>query len=263
MSFQLSNTNLESTGIGASVRMPWQKTRAVAARRIPWFEPQEVRALDEAAVDGRGSSLERMLEHAGRATADLAENVCPKPVGRIHVLCGGGGNGAGGLTAARHLLQRGREVVVYLPATFERESTEWRDAINGLPMFGGRVGVHPRPGPGDVVVDAMLGYSQRGRPRPPFDRWIRAANQSTAVRVALDVPTGIDPSTGQPQDPVFRSAHTLMLGVGKRGLRLPKGRAHAGHLWLADIGFPSRLDPRLKPLVSVFREAGGRPVRIR
>ncbi|MBI2076766.1 MAG: NAD(P)H-hydrate epimerase [Euryarchaeota archaeon] len=218
--------------------------------------------MDQAAVAGRGLPLELMLEHAGRAMADLLDAVSSKPIRTIRVLCGHGGNGAGGLTAARHLLQRGHEVVVYHAASSSRTSSEWRDSLRRFLRFEGKIGAHPRPEAGDVVVDAMLGYSQRGPPRHPFDAWIRAANETGALRIASDVPTGVDPATGAPSEVAFRADHTLMLGVGKAGLRRTVARSHAGQLWLADVGFPPSLGARLRPPAWVFARAGGRAIRI-
>jgi NAD(P)H-hydrate epimerase len=93
----------------------------------------------------------------------------------------------------------------------------------------------------DVILDALLGYSASGAPRPPLDQLVRSANKSGTPILALDIPTGLDPDNGRPSDPTIRAAATLTLALPKAGLLADGARDYVGELWLADLGIPPSL----------------------
>ncbi len=92
----------------------------------------------------------------------------------------------------------------------------------------------------DLILDALIGYSLRGAPREPVASWIRLANANatTARRIALDLPSGLDRDAGVPRDPTLRADGTLTLAWPKAGLLAPAARSFVGDLYLADISVP-------------------------
>ena len=104
----------------------------------------------------------------------------------------------------------------------------------------------------EFVVDALLGTGVRGDPRPPQAAAI--ARLPAGRTVAIDVPSGLDASTGAPGAPTVQAIGTCTLTAMKAGLWTPSGRRHAGEITVADIGMPA----------AAWREAGlSPPARIR
>jgi NAD(P)H-hydrate epimerase len=101
-----------------------------------------------------------------------------------------------------------------------------------------------QPEASDLCIDALLGYGIRGDPRPAVGDWIERLNAAAAPILALDVPSGLDATTGQAGNPCIRAAATLTLALPKTGLLLPAARQHVGSLLVADIGVPPELYAR-------------------
>jgi NAD(P)H-hydrate epimerase len=143
--------------------------------------------------------LIQTMENAGRSLAQLAiARFAPLSV---TVLAGPGGNGGGGLVAARHLLNRGCTTSVVLSEP---------DALTAVPAHQadilGRMGVvmAPCPAPADLVVDTLIGYSLRGDPTGRAATLIEWANEQPAPILALDAPSGVDvPTTGAAGTPPY------------------------------------------------------------
>jgi NAD(P)H-hydrate epimerase len=221
----------------------------------------QMREVDRLMVEETGISLLQMMENAGRGLAEQARRMLGGDVGgrRIAVLVGPGGNGGGGLAAARRLSIWGAEVRVVLGRT--------RDAIQGVPaqqlaaLDWMQVEIHgPEKltadgGPAaDLIIDALIGYSLRGAPQEPMATLIRQANALGTPVLALDIPSGLDADTGQPSDPTVRAAVTLTLALPKVGLLSAAAREWTGDLYLADISVPATVYRRLGLAVGpIFR----------
>ena len=98
--------------------------------------------------------------------------------------------------------------------------------------------------PAGLIVDALVGYSLRGAPAGPAAALIRAANGHRAPILSLDVPSGVDSTTGQVYDPAIRASATMTLALSKDGLSVPQVREQVGELYLADIGVPPEVYTR-------------------
>ncbi len=194
---------------------------------LPAVTADEMREVDRVAVSEFGLDLTRMMENAGRSLAELAVTLF-RP-GSVTVLAGTGGNGGGGLVAARHLANRGIAVEVLLASTSVSDVTARQLEILE------RMGIHPEPEPHqtDLVVDALIGYSLSGDPRGPFADLIRWTVDHTVL--SLDIPSGLDASTGMVGHPTVMAAATMTLGLPKTGL---VASPTVGELYLADISIP-------------------------
>lgn len=221
-------------------------TRSLAS--VPALTAAEMAEVDRAAIEA-GIAFPRMMELAGRALARVTQRLAGGRR-RVAVLAGRGHNGGGGLVAARHLATYGFRVEASIAGAREelREETARQAAVlewMGVPV---RWSASALPD-ADVVVDALLGYSAHGAPRGLVGDLVRAANASGRPIVALDLPTGLEPDTGEVADPCIRAAATVTLALPKRGLLAPGGHAAAGELYLAHIGLPPRVfsTPALDP----------------
>lgn len=221
----------------------------LSRRGIPALTGEQMREIDRIMVEDLHIELLQMMENAGRNLAELA--MARFGPTSVSVLAGPGGNGGGGLVAARHLANRGCDVHVVLAAP---------ERLGAVPAhqadIGRRMGLAftERPAPADLVIDALLGYSLRGSPTGTSAALIAWANDQAAPVLALDTPSGLDITTGAAFPPTIRATATLILALPKTGLlEAPE----VGELFLADIGVPPLVYPRLGvvPPSPVFRES--------
>lgn len=236
---------------------------------IPTVTVAQMREVDRLMVEELGIALIQMMENAGRALAEQARRMLGGVATgrRVLVLAGPGGNGGGGLAAARRLAIWGADVSVVLPrgrhafAGVPRHQLEILERMRvPLAEADGRETMLPRA---DIVLDALIGYSLAGPPREPVSSLIRAANASGAALLALDVPSGLDPDSGEPSAPTIRAAVTLTLALPKAGLLAAAARDWVGELFLADISVPRAVYHRLGLTVGpIFAGADIVPVAI-
>ncbi len=207
---------------------------------IPYLTTAQMAEVDRIMIEDMGILLIQMMENAGRSLAELARRLLGGQVtGRqIAVLCGAGNNGGGGMVAARHLHNWGANVQVLLAADPARlkevPAHQWR-ILQAIGLTGGAT---PDLTEADLILDAMIGYGIQGNPRGRVADWIVQANRSTQPILALDVPSGLDSTTGIPGEPTIRATATLTLALPKVGLREITAHRFVGDLYLADIGVP-------------------------
>ncbi len=204
----------------------------------------------EQASERAGVSTDSLMENAGLAVAQAARDELGGAAGvRVVVLVGPGNNGADGLVAARHLRRWGADVVCCLLTSRPEHDPKLDLAVE--------CGVEIVSGPDDatlrrlvrrsrLVIDAVLGT---GRSRPlsgPVGEAMRLLQQAhdfpnPPKLLALDLPTGLNPDTGEvdPACPQFDA--TLALGYPKAGLLRFPGAERAGSLRVLDIGVPPDL----------------------
>ena len=208
-----------------------------------------------------GVPADRLMEHAGTAAAAAARALALETdrwlAGPIVVLAGPGNNGGDGFVAARRLAKAGARVVVALVATEARprgreSSKNWDRLLNDP-----RITLVHAPVARDVailgqgiekaaiVVDALLGTGVRGDLREPIRSAVELINRARAAMVpvlAIDTPTAVDLSSGQPSDPAVRADLTITFHRPKTGLRTRLGASLAGRVLVAPIGIPPEAD---------------------
>jgi NAD(P)H-hydrate epimerase len=171
----------------------------------PLYTAAEMRAAEERYPGYPGSAGE-LMERAGDAVAAEVLRAFPE-ARRIAAVCGGGANGGDGRIAARILRESGRDVV------------ETDDPSNV-----------------DLVLDALFGTGFHGAPRPEAAAAIERINACGAPVVAVDVPSGVDASTGETAGAAVDADVTVTFHARKVGLVVAPGRFHAGRVVVADIG---------------------------
>lgn len=218
-------------------------------RTVPSVTADEMREVDRVAVEGVELGLLQMMENAGRTLAGVVRDRLPD--GEVVVLAGPGGNGGGGLCAARHLHNRGGTVRVLL----DRDPGEVSGAAGRqyrilaksdvvLTAAGDSTGadLRQRLADADVLVDALLGYGLVGAPRGTVADLLTAVEAVDTPVVSLDVPSGLDATTGETPGVGVSADATLTLALPKTGLATgddaPSLRPAVGDLLLADIGIP-------------------------
>ena len=206
----------------------------------PWMQPLpaagQMRAVDAWAIEDQGVPSLDLMERAGTGVARIvAERV---PDGRIAVVCGKGNNAGDGLVAARVLREEGREVAVLCvapPEEFEGDPRVNLERLPGDPPAG----FEPDALRGAAgVVDALLGTGFAGAPREPVAGAIEAINRVEGGVVAVDVPSGVDASSGRVEGAAVRADATASFHAAKPGLYIAPGKACAGEVRVLDIGIP-------------------------
>lgn len=205
---------------------------------LPTLTAERMRAVDEHVTQALGLPLVAMMENAGRHLAQALVAGWPDAEDTT-VLAGKGHNGGGGLAAARHLASAGLDVAAHLAAQPDElaEATRVQARVldrAGVPVRGPDEAIPAEPG---ALVDALLGYGQRGPPRGAVGRLAEAADDRPEPTLALDVPTGLDPDGGTWRAPAVRPAGTVTLCLPKRGLT--RARPAPGPVLVADVGIPA------------------------
>jgi NAD(P)H-hydrate epimerase len=224
-----------------------------------------MRDIDRAAIQGLGIPSLFLMERAGAAVAEAA-GAMASPQGRILVLCGAGNNGGDGFVAARLLREAGREVRAVALAAPERTSPDARATRRQAEEAGVRVEEAGAlgsldAGPGDVVVDAVLGTgltrAADGRFAEAIER-IRLLRERGARVLAVDVPSGLSADTGRPLGPVVSADRTVTFAFPKKGLALHPGAELAGDVSVVDIGIPPEAPQRIPPTAEILTEPEAR-----
>lgn len=228
-------------------------TVADRSAAIPAVSAAQMTEVDRLAVGPFGIGLLQMMELAG---SHLAEVVRLELGGdlrgrRVVVAAGPGNNGGGGLAAARHLANRGANVHVILARPAARLSEAGRHQLATLLAMGvdccvitydlSDADLEALLAEADLVVDAVLGYSVRGAPHGEAGRLVGFLAACGGRVISLDLPSGLDPDTGEAPGPVVTATATLTLALPKTGLLAVGGRARAGRLYLGDLGLPAAL----------------------
>ncbi len=212
-------------------------------RTVPALSADEMRQVDRQAVDVYRIDLLQMMELAGRSLALVVREMMVEggeASGQITILCGTGNNGGGGMVAARHLHGWGFDATVWLVPPPGKLKPAPRHQWSALEQLGLAQLAEEKPpiGSPNLVIDALFGYGFRGQPDAAMAAWIQWANAQSCSVVALDLPSGLDASTGVPSDPCIRATRTLTLAAPKQGLWSASAQGFVGEVLLADIGIP-------------------------
>jgi hydroxyethylthiazole kinase-like uncharacterized protein yjeF len=229
----------------------------IAARGA--ISAEAMTGLDRKA-QGLGTPGATLMEHAGTAVAAAARALLEHN-GRLDrpvlILAGPGNNGGDGFVAARRLADWGIETIAVLVATEERPRTpdaakNWRrlEGLDRVQMIHAPVArdlaiLGQGIDKAGVIVDALLGTGVRGQLRDPVREAVgvvRRAREAGVPVLAVDTPTAVDLTSGDPSDPVVRADLTVTFHRPKTGLRARVGKALAGRILVAPIGIPPEVD---------------------
>ena len=218
---------------------------------------EEARAIDINA-EFLGVPRKLLMENAGRSVAEAVAKRMDVENKKIVILAGTGNKGGDGFVAARHLAIRGAKVTVVLLGSERQLTTKearmnWK-AIKNMDLSVQTLTVQD-PSQlseledlvigADVVVDALIGTGLRGELREPVRSAVELMNKSKGLKVAIDVPTGLNPDTGEVARGVFKAHVTITMHRAKKGFM---GREeYIGELEIADIGIPLEAELYIGP----------------
>jgi ADP-dependent NAD(P)H-hydrate dehydratase / NAD(P)H-hydrate epimerase len=205
----------------------------------PLLTPEEMARADRASIEA-GTPQEVLMERAGQAVAAAAIRLAGGRYGkRAVVVCGKGNNGGDGFVAARILAREGLRVRCL--CTFEPSESsgaaEWHLAqMKAAGVRAERFEATDFPRNAQVIVDAIFGTGFSGSPKGETAEAISAINDSGAPVVAVDIPSGVDGTTGEVAADAVRADVTIAMAAEKFGTATGDGAVRAGDVEVADIG---------------------------
>ncbi len=209
---------------------------------------QEVRQLDQFAIDTVGISGAVLMENAGRAITDeISRHLSGLDGKSVGIVAGHGNNGGDGFVVARHIIIRGGKATVFLVAPEQKIAG---DAATNLAVFRALGGIicdatgdrlkclGEALSSFDLLVDAIGGTGITGPLRGDLAGAVRRINSAAKPIVAIDIPTGLDCDTGQATDPTVQAAMTVTMVARKLGFDQPGASDFTGEVRVVDVGVP-------------------------
>lgn len=200
----------------------------------------EMAEADRLAIAGGIAGMD-LMENAGRAVADAVAGL---PGQRVVIVAGPGNNGGDGFVAARHLAERGYAVRVSMVGETKKLKGDAAEAA------GRWIGPVEAASPSsltdaDIVVDALFGAGLDREVTGLPHAMIQAMNACGAPVLAVDLPSGVNGTTGAVMGIAVKAAQTVTFFRRKTGHMLLPGRLHCGAVHVADIGIPDSVLGRI------------------
>jgi hydroxyethylthiazole kinase-like uncharacterized protein yjeF len=205
---------------------------------------QEARAIDIKAKEIFGIAALVMMENAGRSVAEEALKVLNGKKS-VAIFCGKGSNGGDGFVAARHLLTQGTKPDVFLAGKITEAENEARTNLDiflrlkqkiieaeeeNLHLLKTKVSRYA------LIIDALLGVGLKGRVRGIYADLIGIINSSNAYILSVDIPSGLDATTGKALGCCVTADKTVTFVAKKRGMVLGDGPKYCGKVIIEGIG---------------------------
>ena len=221
---------------------------------------EEMRWCDEITINTYGIPGLLLMENAGRGVTEvIKQEFSPLESKHILIVCGKGNNGGDGFVVARLLSNSRANISILLmtsPSDLRGDAKTNFEILQSIAKKSSglltiyrfskrRLATLPQP---DIIVDAMFGTGFTGSVRKPFMNVIEWMNRQRAKIVAIDIPSGINGTTGVVENCAVRAAITVTFGCLKSGLLCNQGRDLVGSVHVVDIGIPSMVteDKRLQ-----------------
>jgi NAD(P)H-hydrate epimerase len=206
-----------------------------------------MKRVDQLAINGNKATGYSYMRAAGRHIYQTALTMLGKNKNAA-VICGKGNNGGDGYVAAKMLQEAGINVDCFSVCDTKDLSGEaflaFKDYIvlkNGAVFILSNNEELPDFSNYDLIIDAMLGIGASGEPRGLYADVIKAVNSCNASVLAVDIPSGLDCDSGKCASICIKADCTVAAGFYKLGQFFYPGRANAGKLHIADLGYPANI----------------------
>jgi ADP-dependent NAD(P)H-hydrate dehydratase / NAD(P)H-hydrate epimerase len=211
----------------------------------------QMRELDRRAMGEFGIPGIVLMENAGLRCADFITQWYGKCVFKKHIaiICGAGNNGGDGSVIARHLMNQGYAVKVFLAAEPERITGDARTNLDILRHMNADIHFMQSPAEieyfqaaiaeADFLVDAIFGTGLDREITEPYAGYIKMMNESARPVVAIDCPSGLNCDTGRIWGIAVRAKYTLTMAAPKKGFYLQAGQTYTGDVHVIDISIPT------------------------
>ncbi len=199
----------------------------------PLLSPEEVEELDKELLDSL--DLKEVLDLVGESLFKWFENNISKEQ-TISILVGPGNNGNDGLSLALKLLNHNYSIEVFVLAQSDPEDVNSARA-HYLKKLSSVIKKDFSLEKTSVCVDALFGIGIHSDLRGEASRWVSEANSTNnLLKISIDIPSGVDGTTGKTYEPCFQAQHTLTIGCLKPGLLLFPGKEQCGISHVIGVG---------------------------
>ncbi|MCE2982518.1 MAG: NAD(P)H-hydrate epimerase, partial [Parachlamydia sp.] len=207
---------------------------------IKVFSTRQMAAI-EAAAFAQGFSDQEFMEKAGKGIAAVVIEYCRinGHFDEILLLCGKGNNSGDAFVAGCQLLEKQFNVRALHPIALEECSPLCRANALRFKSLGGKNAFEFKPAKNALLIDGLFGTGFKGIAKDPYASMIQAANQSGCPILAIDIPSGLNGTTGETEGPVINADLTIYLGHPKTGFFLKEGWNAVGRLERVDFGLPA------------------------
>jgi hydroxyethylthiazole kinase-like uncharacterized protein yjeF len=208
-----------------------------------------------------GASEQTFMENAGEAIADAVKNFIeandlPKTV---TLLVGKGNNGGDAYAAGAKLIQRGFNTTALAIYPLDSCGLLCKAMHEKFRSCGGIIGHTQKEQsfhfePEGVILDGLVGTGFKGKAEGVLALAIESANRSGLPIIAIDIPSGLDGTTGAVETVAIKATETIFLGLPKSGFFLKEGWDHVGVLRYASFGLGEKYIVAAKPIASLLNE---------
>ncbi len=204
-----------------------------------------MRVID-ANAEAMGIPKSSLMENAGKCIAQKLFEISKSC--KVSIFAGTGGNGGDGFVAARHLINKGFVVDIYLlghPSLIKSPESqknwnvlqEMNNETNSIIIKQIEDKSQLESIDSDIIIDAILGTGTKGRLREPISSAVDIINNSSSLVIAVDIPTGLDPQTGTVDDKAIEADFTVTFHREKSGIK-KADTEYVGSVHVCDIGIP-------------------------
>ena len=213
---------------------------------------QQMREIDNKAINDYKIPSIVLMENAGIRTVEVIEDYLGEVSGKaIVIVAGTGNNGGDGLVIARHLINAGAKVDVFVIGQLADLTTDTLINYNIIKNIKGKLLTLENDDDldklmlsiigADLIVDSIFGIGFKGKLNDYTSQVISMLNWAKAPIIAVDIPSGLEADTGKVPSTAIKATHTITFGLPKIGLILELAKDYVGTLSVADISLPAQL----------------------
>ncbi len=216
-----------------------------------------IREIDSRTIREYGIPGMILMENAGRAVSNVILKEFPDAK-NVSVFCGGGNNGGDGFVAARHLINAGKEVTIYLLKNKNEYTGDAKTNLGSLLNISKNIkrlrSNFSNYKKSDLIIDAIFGTGLDREIKGNYKRIIETINSLKTPKISVDLPSGIDANRGIPLGISIVSNITVTFILPKLGISIHPGINYAGKIYVADITTPKILENKLPFELITFKK---------
>ncbi|MDD6857548.1 NAD(P)H-hydrate dehydratase [Lachnospiraceae bacterium HCP1S3_C3] len=200
----------------------------------------EMKEIDRQTINEIGIPSMVLMERAAYSVYEEMTSYVHKD-SRILIVCGSGNNGADGVALGRILMQNGYDVTLYMIGNSEHYTVEMKSQTEIASKIGLNMVNETNIAEYNVIVDAIFGIGLSRKVEGKYENIINGINETDALKVAVDISSGINASSGQVMGTAFKADMTVTFGAVKLGNIIYPGAEYSGKVITKDIGFPGEI----------------------
>jgi len=216
------------------------------------LDSRQMKKVEDLTINKFGIPSLVLMERAALGVAELVERKSSKN-DKIVSVCGSGNNGADGIAAARILGEKGFDVTILMVGvgTSEGElqlSIAKKSGIKIRKYTRNKIKLNEY----NLIIDAIFGIGLSRNVEGRYSDLVSAVNDSKAKVVSVDIPSGINATTGQIMGNAVKADYTVTFGYKKTGLLLYPGTDYSGKIKVVDIGIPKAIIQKIENKAFIF-----------